>query len=142
MSNYRLDVGQQRIVWGTPLKAAADSHAGSYRASVTPSAVDGGWEWDLPNGIYTARGIVEQLGVLLEAICVHLGEAANLEALLVNIEHTLALSGRETALPLDIGAARSWAERDREAGRPDRGDAGEVGARDRRPAARAAGARR
>jgi hypothetical protein len=106
MSNYRLDVGQQRIVWGTRLEVAADSHAGSYRASVTPSAVGGGWEWDLPNGIYTARGIVEQLGVLLEAICVHLGEAANLEALLVNIEHTLALSGRETALPLDILAPR------------------------------------
>jgi hypothetical protein len=119
MSNYRLDVGQQRIVWGTPLKAAADSHAGSYRASVTPSAVDGGWEWDLPNGIYTARGIVEQLGVLLEAICVHLGEAANLEALLVNIEHTLALSGRETALPLDILAPRDHGRKEiaKQAGR-------------------------
>jgi hypothetical protein len=106
MSTYRLDAGQQRIVWGTRLEVAEDSHAGSYRASVTPSAVDGVWEWDLPDGIYTAKGIVEQLGVLLEAICVHLGEAANLEALLVNLEHTLALSGRETALPLGILAPR------------------------------------
>ncbi|CAI6085641.1 hypothetical protein [Cohnella sp. JJ-181] len=100
MSAYRLDVGKQRIVWGVKLDPVAGETLGPEDAAVKPSAENGFWEWDLPNGVYTAREIVKALGVLLEAIDVQLGEAANREALLANIEKTLATAGRETALPL------------------------------------------
>ncbi|MFC3802592.1 hypothetical protein [Cohnella sp. GCM10012308] len=100
MSSYRLDVGEQRIVWGTRLEAAAGQNAGPGGETVKPSADNGLWEWDIPNGVYTAREIVKALSVLLEAIAVQLGESANREALLANIENTLAIAGRETALPL------------------------------------------
>ncbi|MFD2329449.1 hypothetical protein ACFSR7_09370 [Cohnella sp. GCM10020058] len=100
MSSYRLDVGEQRIVWGTRLEAAAGQNAGPGGETVKPSADNGLWEWDIPNGVYTAREIVKALSVLLEAIAVQLGEAADREALLANIEKTLAIAGRETALPL------------------------------------------
>lgn len=101
MSAYRLDVGNRRIVWGEELDPVARRSTGEIDAVVTPSADNKGlWEWDLPNGMYTAREIVRELGVLLEAIHVQLGEAADREALLANIENTLAISGRETALPL------------------------------------------
>ncbi|GFN34119.1 hypothetical protein [Paenibacillus xylaniclasticus] len=99
MSSYRLSVGEQRVVWGTLIEPAVRADV-DFGRSVTPSAYKGLWEWDIPNGVYTARGIVRELGVLLEAVCVQLGEAVNLEALLVNLEKTLAITGRETALPL------------------------------------------
>lgn len=103
MSAYRLDVGNRRIVWGEQLDPVAGKLGGEIDAAVTPSADNNGfWAWDLPNGVYTAKEIVRELGVLLEAIVVQLGEAAEREALLANIEKTLATAGRETALPLSV----------------------------------------
>ncbi|MDG0794059.1 hypothetical protein OMP38_26955 [Cohnella ginsengisoli] len=87
-------------MWGVRLEPGEVKAAGKRGAEVKPSAEQGLWEWDIPDGVYTAREVVKALGVLLEAIYVQLGEAANREALLTNIEKSLAVAGRETTLPL------------------------------------------
>lgn len=58
-------------------------------------------EWDLPQGVLYAKDVVRTAGILLEAVSVQLGKAANEEALLNNLKTVLAISGREAALPLD-----------------------------------------
>jgi len=101
MSQYRVDVGTRRIVWGVRLEPGeVKQDDRNTAAAVKPSAENGLWEWDIPEGVYTARELVRELGVLLEAIHIQLGEAADREALLENIEKSLAISGRETTLPL------------------------------------------
>ncbi|SFB59835.1 hypothetical protein SAMN05216312_11623 [Cohnella sp. OV330] len=102
MSHYRLDAGNQRIVWGVRLEPGEFKTNSKSEAEVKPSAEQGLWEWDIPDGVYTAREVVKALGVLLEAIHVQLAEAANREALLTNIENSLAIAGRETTLPLGV----------------------------------------
>lgn len=100
MSHYSVDAGNQRIVWGVRLEPGEVESDDRNAAGVKPSAENGLWEWDIPEGVYTARELVKKLAVLLEAIHIQLGEAADREALLLNIEKSLSITGRETTLPL------------------------------------------
>ncbi|GMK41827.1 hypothetical protein PCCS19_48860 [Paenibacillus sp. CCS19] len=99
MTSYRISIGEHRLEWGSPIdidKAAASK----YSASSLFLSDQGEWDWDLRPGIYYARDIVRQLDTLLEAISIRLGDAADAEALLRNIEASLALSGRESVLSI------------------------------------------
>ncbi|QMV43935.1 hypothetical protein [Cohnella cholangitidis] len=99
MSQYRLSLGDLGINWGTAIDIEERVGYPS-NVSVKRSDSDGVWDWDLPDGIYRAKDIVRELGTLLEAIHVQLGAAADAEALLSNIQATLAVAGRETSLPV------------------------------------------
>ncbi|AIQ20482.1 hypothetical protein H70357_30100 [Paenibacillus sp. FSL H7-0357] len=55
-------------------------------------------KWDIPAGVYRAKDIVREVGILLEAVCARLGGAA-VEPLLGNLQACLAVSGREAVLP-------------------------------------------
>ncbi len=59
-------------------------------------------EWELEPGIYSAREIISEASTLLEAICIRLGNEAAAGTLLDNVRASLATSGREAALPLDV----------------------------------------
>ncbi|MBP2115825.1 hypothetical protein [Paenibacillus silagei] len=55
-------------------------------------------KWDIPAGVYRAKDIVREAGILLEAVCARLGDAAA-GPLLRNLQASLAVSGREAVLP-------------------------------------------
>ena len=55
-------------------------------------------KWDIPAGVYRAKEIVREAGILLEAVCARLGAAAA-GPLLRNLQASLAVSGREAVLP-------------------------------------------
>ncbi|GIO14037.1 hypothetical protein J19TS2_35920 [Cohnella xylanilytica] len=100
MAEYRFIARDGSIAWGTALEAGSRNAEPPAPAALHRSSDDGSWDWELQDGIYLAKDIVRELGLLLEAIRVQLGEAANPEALHANIEASLAVSGRETTLPL------------------------------------------
>ncbi|QJD83859.1 hypothetical protein [Cohnella herbarum] len=107
MAEFRLNVGKRSIVWGTRIDVDIDVNGvadgvvgGEAINSISRSHGSEGWDWDLPDGVYRAKGIVRELGTLLEAILIQLGDSADSEALLLNIEASLAISGREAVLPL------------------------------------------
>lgn len=100
MAEYRFIARDGSIAWGTALEAGSRNAEPPAPAALHRSSDDGSWDWELQDGIYRAKDIVRELGLLLEAIHVQLGEAANPEALHANIEASLATAGRETTLPL------------------------------------------
>lgn len=58
--------------------------------------------WELAPGIYSAKEIVNEISTLLEAICMRLESEVAAGAMLDNLRASLATSGREAALPLDV----------------------------------------
>jgi hypothetical protein len=99
MSEYRLTLGSQSIAWGTRINT--DELFGETAVdSIIQLQGNSEWEWDLPNGVYRAKEIVRELSALLGAILVQLGEAVDSEVFLDNIQASLAISGRESVLPL------------------------------------------
>jgi hypothetical protein len=98
MSEYRLTLGRHSITWGERIDI--DRLIGELpNKSYEPSEDNG--EWDLPNGVYRAKDVVRELGVLLTAIRVQLGQSTASELLLDNLEASLAIAGREAVLPLN-----------------------------------------
>ncbi|MGG3574094.1 hypothetical protein ABES80_16685 [Bacillus gobiensis] len=95
MENYRLALGKREIVWGTQLDIRTT--AGQTVVTKQPNER---YDWNLPSGVYRAQDIVRELDALLEAVLVQLGGAADAEALLANLEANLAITGRESDLPL------------------------------------------
>lgn len=95
MSDYRLVIGKKEIVLGKHLDVVPTGGQ-----SVVTKQHNGRYDWNLPSGIYRAQDIVRELDVLLEAVLAQLGEAADAEALLDNLENNLEISGREADLPL------------------------------------------
>ncbi|WP_244504412.1 hypothetical protein [Salibacterium halotolerans] len=76
-----------------------DSKIGDFTNTITLQD-NGTVDWDLPAGVYRAKDIVREADALLEAILVQLGKAADAEALLYNLKVNLAISGKESDLPL------------------------------------------
>ncbi|NGM83845.1 hypothetical protein G5B47_15605 [Paenibacillus sp. 7124] len=105
MIPYRLTSGNWSIAWGTPLDLKASiSNPLSHRNNESLHAVEelpDLWEWDLPEGVYRAKDIVRGAGIILAAIGIQLGDAANSKALLDNLQSSLATAGREAVLPLE-----------------------------------------
>ncbi|RXZ79359.1 hypothetical protein EBB07_23160 [Paenibacillaceae bacterium] len=102
MTDYKLVWGGWTLSWGERLAVKAECEILSAHAADDSSQLSrqSPWEWSLTPGIQTARTIVRDIGVLLAAVRVRLGAADHLEILLHNVEASLALSGREAALPL------------------------------------------
>nr|WP_255807408.1 hypothetical protein [Cohnella mopanensis] len=94
-----MSLGNHSVSWGKALEID-DLIGNQVKDSVTRSQSIEGWDWDLPDGVYRAKEIVRELGTLLAAVKVQLGESTDMEALLANIQATLAISGRETSLPI------------------------------------------
>ena len=97
MSEYHLTLGRHSIKWGESIDIDAligEQTNKSYRLSQ-----DNG-EWDLPDGVYRAKDVVRELGVLLSSIRVQLGQSTASKLLLDNLEASLAIAGREAILPL------------------------------------------
>ncbi|MFC0216253.1 hypothetical protein ACFFK0_28040 [Paenibacillus chartarius] len=101
MTSYRWNVGNRSIAGGTALEL--DS---VFSKPPIDPFIKGEDEhtfiWNLPNGVYQARDIVKALNVLLQAVVVRLGgKAADAETLLDALQASLAISGRESTLPLE-----------------------------------------
>lgn len=99
MTLYRASFGEQSIVWGKPINIV--ERTSKSRADSIYVSHQGEWDWNLQPGVYYARDIVRELDTLLEVISIRLGDAADSEGLLLNIEASLAISGRESVLSLD-----------------------------------------
>ncbi|MNM18116.1 hypothetical protein D3C81_284060 [compost metagenome] len=105
MIPYRLTSGNWSIVWGTPLDLKAlignpSSHPNNESLHPVEELPDL-WEWDIPEGVYRAKDIVREAGIILAAIGVQLGDAANADVLLDNLQSSLSTAGREAVLPLE-----------------------------------------
>src|SRR6478752_77341 len=99
MSKYQLTLENRSIEWGTQFDIGP--LIGQFTEKTIKShEKKGSFDWNLPSGVYRAKDIVRELNPLLEAIIVQLGEAADSKALLENLEANLAISGRESVLPL------------------------------------------
>ncbi|MBW0933604.1 MULTISPECIES: hypothetical protein [Priestia] len=99
MSKYQLTLANRSIEWGTQFDI--NPLVGQFaEKSIKSHEENGSFDWDLPSGVYRAKDIVRELNILLEAIMVQLGEAADSKAMLDNLEANLAISGRESVLPL------------------------------------------
>ncbi|NUU60125.1 hypothetical protein [Paenibacillus agri] len=104
MTEYQLSWENQTLTWGEKLSFDAECEWASAdtAAKCTLSKEGADWEWEVSSGISRARAIVRDIGILLAAVRVRLGAADHLEALLNNVEASLALSGREATLPLSV----------------------------------------
>jgi len=92
---YRIPIGQFDLRLGERIDV--NSIVGRHKAR---GKLQQGWE--LPPGIYSAREIVNEVSTLLEAICIRIGSEEVAGALLDNVRASLATSGREATLPLDV----------------------------------------
>jgi len=104
MTEYQLSWGNHLLTWGDRLSLEAERKLNLESTAVDHTLAKQGeaLEWELSSGISRARAIVRDIGVLLAAVRVRLGAADDLEALLSNVEASLALSGREATLPLSV----------------------------------------
>lgn len=104
MTEYQLSWDNQTLTWGERLSFEAEWEAPLSGTAVKRTLTEEGaaWEWELSSGISKARAIVRDIGILLAAVRVRLGAADHLEALLHNVDASLALSGREATLPLSV----------------------------------------
>ncbi|MHA6534471.1 hypothetical protein [Paenibacillus sp. BAC0078] len=97
--DYRIQMGEGSLRLGTRLDPAYDTVA------VSSSNIRDLVKWGIPEGVYRAKDIVSEAGILLEAVCARLGSAAAAEPLLRNLQASLAVSGREAVLPFASLAA-------------------------------------
>ncbi|EGL17137.1 MULTISPECIES: hypothetical protein [unclassified Paenibacillus] len=97
--NNRLIIGNKSIVLGNELNI--ESLVVQSPVSTLVQLDNGAVDWNLSAGVYRAKDIVRELDTLLEAVLVQLGTAADAEALLYNLQANLAISGRESDLPLE-----------------------------------------
>ncbi|WP_201005870.1 hypothetical protein [Paenibacillus glycanilyticus] len=105
MSTYQLKAGEYSLSWGTPLEL---NIANPQQDALTRNP-EGEWDWELPSGVYRARDIVWELGVLMDSVIEHLRGTSGYEPLLENVRNSLALSGREAVLQLDALALEDTA---------------------------------
>ncbi|KRE36536.1 hypothetical protein [Paenibacillus sp. Soil724D2] len=98
MSEYRLTLENRSIVWGASIDI--EPLIGKFSIDSIKQQENKRVDWNLPSGVYRAKDIVIELDKLLEAIIVQLGEMADPETLLENLQANLAISGRESVLPL------------------------------------------
>ncbi|GGG68348.1 hypothetical protein [Paenibacillus radicis (ex Gao et al. 2016)] len=110
MSEYQLTLNDKRIAWGAlldvePLIGSFNDDEDAIRKG-TSTVLD----WNLPSGIYRAKDAVIGLDKLLEAMLVQLGEPINSDptVLLDSLQANLAVSGRESSLPLGPLAFEDW----------------------------------
>lgn len=89
---YRIEMGKSRLTIG--------NHIDMQDLMEINEAERALHHWELPEGVYLAKDIVREVGTLLEAICIRLGDDFYAEALLDNVRASLALTGREAVLPL------------------------------------------
>lgn len=97
MSSYTLTADNKKITWGTSVEIAPLLRA---KPSILTVQEDGSVDWRLAEGVYVAKDIVRELDILLEAVLLRLGEAADHRLLLDNLQANLAIEGREADLPL------------------------------------------
>lgn len=97
MSSYTLTADNKKITWGTSVEIAPLLRA---KPSILTVQEDGSVDWRLAEGVYVAKDIVRELDILLEAVLLKLGEAADPRLLLDNLQANLAIEGREADLPL------------------------------------------
>lgn len=99
MTAYRLKAGDRRSIALGEAIELEDRSRQAVTGAVSQAEEDR-WDWHLPEGVYRAEDIVRELGALLESIRINLGGDGVGEALLRNVEASLALSGRESIVPL------------------------------------------
>ncbi|WP_127495096.1 hypothetical protein [Paenibacillus glycanilyticus] len=105
MSTYQLKAGEYSLSWGTPLEL----NIANLQQDALTRNPEGEWDWELPAGVYRARDIVWELGVLMDSVIEHLRGTSGYEPLLENVRNSLALSGREAVLQLDALALEDTA---------------------------------
>ncbi|WP_098749484.1 hypothetical protein [Paenibacillus sp. EZ-K15] len=100
MSEYQLTLNDKSIAWGETLDI--EPLIGSYTNDTIRKGTGAALDWNLPSGIYRAKDVVNELDKLLEAMLVQLGEPVNSDpsVLLDSLQANLAISGRESSLPL------------------------------------------
>lgn len=100
MSDYQLNLNDNRIVWGKEINV--EPRIGKSPNDSIRQGAGSALDWNLPAGIYRAKEVVRALDPLLEAMLVQLGEPVNGDpaVLLDSLQANLAISGRVSSLPL------------------------------------------
>ncbi|MNH98455.1 hypothetical protein D3C73_511770 [compost metagenome] len=101
MNSFLLNVDNRSIVGGTALELDSVFDKPPIAAFIKRED-EHTFAWELPNGVYQAKDMVIALDLLLQAVVVRLGgKAADAETLLDALQASLAISGRESTLPLE-----------------------------------------